>query len=104
MTDFAKTVYTLVQKIPAGKVATYSSIAALTGDKKRARAVGNILHRNPSPIVVPCHRVVNANGSIAERFGFGGWSAQRGLLEREGIVFISERRVDLDKHLWDGQT
>ena len=46
-----------------------------------ARAVGNALHVNPEPVVVPCHRVVNASGKLAPWFAFGGLNAQKRLLE-----------------------
>ncbi|MBR1628544.1 MAG: methylated-DNA--[Lachnospiraceae bacterium] len=53
-----KRIYEAVKSIPCGKVATYSQVAALAGDRKMARAVGNALHKNPDPDHIPCHRVV----------------------------------------------
>ena len=70
-------VYELVQKIPEGKVTTYGQLAARLGNPGLARAVGNILHRNPDPARYPCHRVVNARGEPAKHFAFGGAEAQK---------------------------
>ena len=62
MTTFDK-VYAAVRLIPRGSVATYGQIAAAIGNKRLARVVGYALHVNPEPGVIPCHRVVGANGS-----------------------------------------
>ena len=57
--------------------------------------VGYALHVNPAPGVIPCHRVVNREGKIAESFAFGGGDAQRKLLEAEGIIFRPDGSIDL---------
>jgi len=91
-------VYAAVRSIPAGKVATYGQIGAMLGNRNLARAVGNILHRNPSPGEIPCHRVVNARGEPAKHFAFGGAEAQKRLLQAEGVAFGPEGRVDLETY------
>ncbi len=91
-------VYQLLKTVPRGKVVTYGQIAATLGNRNLARAVGNILHRNPDPANIPCHRVVNGKGQMAENFAFGGAVAQRALLEQEGIEFLPDGRVDLKKY------
>ena len=91
-------VYEFVKRIPRGKVATYGQIAEYLGNKNLARLVGNILHNNPDPENIPCHRVVNAKGEVAEHFAFGGSSGQREKMEKEGIVFEENGRVDLRKY------
>ena len=88
-------VYAFVKSIPRGKVATYGQIALHLGNRNFARAVGNILHRNPDPEHIPCHRVVNAQGQLSRSYAFGGIEAQRRLLESEGVVFKNEQVVDL---------
>lgn len=88
-------VYEFVKAIPKGKVATYGQIALYVGNKSLARVVGNILHNNPDPQNVPCHRVVNRNGRLAYSYAFGGLDAQRSLLESEGVVFKNNNCVDL---------
>ncbi len=94
--SFYNMVYDVVVKIPKGKVATYGQIAALCGSPHAARAVGYALHVNPSPGVIPCHRVVNRFGSLAPAFAFGGVDVQRRLLEAEGIAVSDDNTVDLD--------
>ena len=88
-------VYEFVKRIPQGKVATYGQIALHLGNRNFARVVGNILHGNPDPEHIPCHRVVNAQGRLAQSYAFGGIEAQRRLLESEGVVFKSDQVVDL---------
>ena len=60
---FAAEVYTITRAIPAGETRTYGAIALQIGDAQLARDVGQALGRNPFPIIVPCHRVIGANGS-----------------------------------------
>lgn len=93
----SKRIYEAVKRIPAGHVATYGQVAALAGDKRMARAVGNALHKNPDPDNIPCFRVVNAKGELAGEFAFGGAGAQAKLLEAEGIEVINGK-VDLKKY------
>lgn len=98
---FAEEVYETVKKIPYGMVATYGQIAFMSGHAGAARAVGNALHVNPTPVVVPCHRVVNAQGRLAPWFAFGGLDAQQRLLESEGVT-VTDGVVDLVKYQWRG--
>lgn len=95
----SKRIYEAVKKIPYGHVATYGQVAALAGDRKMARAVGNALHKNPDPEHIPCYRVVNAKGELAGAFAFGGAGVQAGLLEAEGIE-VKNGKVDLDRYQW----
>ncbi len=88
-------VYEFVKSIPPGKVATYGQIALYLGNRNFARMVGNILHDNPDPEHIPCHRVVNAQGQLSRSYAFGGIEAQRRLLESEGVVFKNNQVVDL---------
>jgi len=96
---FYEIVYNLVRKIPKGKVTTYGEIARKIGDKKYARAVGNALHNNPYFGDVPCHRVVNREGKLAENFAFKSLKSQKSMLEAEGVE-ICDNKVDLTKYLF----
>lgn len=91
-------VYACLKTVPPGKVTTYGQIALHLGNRHLARAVGNILHNNPDPAQIPCHRVVNSRGEVAAHYAFGGAAAQRKRLESEGIVFSSNGTVDLKKY------
>lgn len=95
--SFYDCIYEAVMRVPSGRVATYGQIAAMAGNGNAARAVGNALHRNPAPGVIPCHRIVNADGRLAPGFAFGGVRAQQELLEAEGVEVV-EGHVDLKKY------
>jgi methylated-DNA-[protein]-cysteine S-methyltransferase len=71
-------------RVPYGHTATYGALAARVGRPRAARAVGTVMNRNPIPIVLPCHRIIGANGSLT---GYGGGLAvKRRLLELEGAI------------------
>ena len=83
-TDFQLAVLAALQTIPCGETRSYLEIAKQIGRPKAVRAVGAANGRNPLPIVIPCHRVIGADGSLT---GFGGGlAAKRFLLELEGVT------------------
>jgi len=96
----AERVYKIVGNIPKGKVSTYGRIAKMAGIGS-ARPVGNWLHNHNQPIaVVPCHRVVNAQGKLAKNFGAkGGIRTQARRLRKEEVK-VKNFKVDLKKYLW----
>lgn len=98
MTELDEKIYKAVQKIPRGKVATYAQIAAMVGNPRMCRAVGNALHKNPYYGIVPCHRVVNSKGYLAKGFVFGGEGVQADMLRNEGVDVI-DGKVDLTIYL-----
>ncbi len=95
-------IYEAVRKIPKGKVCTYGCIAAMAGNPRWSRVVGYALHVNPEPGTIPCHRVVTRNGEVSKAFAFGGENMQRILLSEEGVEFLEDGRVNLEKYLWLG--
>ena len=92
-----KRIYEAVKRIPKGCVATYGQVAMMAGNERMSRAVGNALHKNPTPGIVPCHRVVDAKGRLAGGFAFGGMEAQAALLADEGVE-VKDGKVDLGKY------
>jgi methylated-DNA-protein-cysteine methyltransferase-like protein len=92
-------VYEFVKTVPKGKVATYGQVARALGVRD-VRKIGWALHANKSAHV-PCHRVVNKEGKLADNFAFDGWEEQRKRLIDEGVVFIDEKHVDLEKSGWE---
>ena len=76
-TDFQKKVWAALVTIPYGETRSYTQIAEQIGAPRAVRAVGAANGRNPIPIVVPCHRVIGASGSLV---GFGGGLEWKGLL------------------------
>ena len=91
-----KRIYEAVKKIPKGCVATYGQVAAMAGEPKMARAVGNALHKNPDPDHIPCYRVVNSKGELSGAFAFGGSDEQANRLRADGIE-VTGNKVDLQK-------
>jgi methylated-DNA-[protein]-cysteine S-methyltransferase len=72
--------------VPYGRTETYGALARKVGRPNAARAVGTVMNRNPIPIVLPCHRVVGANGSLT---GYaGGLDVKRRLLQLEGAILF----------------
>ncbi len=92
-----KRIYEAVQQIPKGCVATYMQVAKMAGNEKMARAVGNALHKNPKPGIIPCHRVVDSKGNLAGAFAFGGDEAQAELLRQENVIVV-DGKVDLQRY------
>jgi methylated-DNA-[protein]-cysteine S-methyltransferase len=83
-TNFQKAVWNEMLKIPYGKVCTYGDIAKAIGNPKAARAVGGACNANKYPIVIPCHRVVGANGIGGYAFGL---EVKKELLRLEGLSY-----------------
>ncbi|MBR9676952.1 MGMT family protein [Candidatus Woesearchaeota archaeon] len=87
---FFDKVYSIVQKIPRGKVITYGQIAKKL-QTRNARLIGFALNKNPNNKKTPCHRVVFADGSLAPGFIFGGPKKQKKLLQVEGVKFENNK-------------
>jgi O-6-methylguanine DNA methyltransferase len=90
-TEFQKSVWNALRKISTGKTKSYGEIAQAIGRPKAVRAVGGACGANPVPVLVPCHRVLAANGKIG---GFsGGLDRKRDLLAREGVRLPGAKQV-----------
>lgn len=84
--DFERGVYALTARIPPGKTRTYGDLARDLGDVALSRRVGQALGANPFPIVIPCHRVVGAGGTMTGFSAPGGTETKRRLLKIEGAI------------------
>ena len=83
-TDFQKAVWRELENIPYGETRTYGQIARALGNPKASRAVGMANHKNPVAIMIPCHRVIGADGSLT---GYaGGLDIKETLLRLEGAI------------------
>ncbi|MBP1927130.1 methylated-DNA-[protein]-cysteine S-methyltransferase [Sedimentibacter acidaminivorans] len=82
-TEFQKSVWRALQEIPYGETKTYKEIAIAIGNEKACRAVGMANNKNPLPIVIPCHRVIGANGKLV---GYAG-----GLNIKENLIKIENK-------------
>ena len=96
---FSKRVIEIIQKIPAGKIATYGQIATLAGNNKAARQISRILHSSSDKYDLPWHRVINSKGKISMKSG-DGLEMQKAMLESEGIQVINGR-IYLKKYQWE---
>ena len=82
--DFHRRVYEVARTIPPGRTMTYGEIAKRLGVPNESREVGQALGRNPVAIIVPCHRVLGADGKMGGFSANGGVSTKRRMLEIEG--------------------
>ena len=83
VSPFARRVLAVLQQVPAGVTLSYGELAARAGHPGAARAVGRVMAGNPLPLVVPCHRVVAANGALAGYSGAAGVVTKQWLLDFE---------------------
>jgi O-6-methylguanine DNA methyltransferase len=86
-TEFQKKVWNELQKIPYGTTISYRELAMRAGSPGGCRAAGGANHRNPIPIIVPCHRVIGADGKLT---GYGG-----GLPRKEKLLAIEQKYVTI---------
>ena len=81
-------IYAVVRAIPPGKTLTYGEVARAVGEPRAAQAVGQAMGRNPCPIIMPCHRVLGADGKMGGFTAPGGVATKRRLLEIEGATAV----------------
>lgn len=98
--SFPERVYQVVLQIPRGKVTTYGSIAAVLGNRRAARMVGWAMSSCPEDVSVVAHRVVNRYGELSGGWAWGHPEIMKALLLDEGVSFVAEYQVDLERHLW----
>lgn len=97
-TVFQQKVWTALRGIPYGRTTSYGELATEIGQPTASRAVGLANGRNPLAVIVPCHRVIGANGSLT---GFGGGlDRKRWLLEHERAVLAERTGAPLAAALW----
>ena len=90
---FFERVYAVVRRVPKGRVISYGEIAKILGCPRAARQVGWAMRQSPDDI--PWQRVIKSDGSIA---GGGFSELRRALLEAEGVGFLLDGRVDMEKY------
>ncbi len=97
---FKNKVYTVLRKVPKGKVATYGQIAKMVGSPQAARAVGMCMRTNTDAPRTPCHRVVASDGSLHGYSGGDGLPTKKRMLLEEGVSFKGDK-VDLAISQWN---
>lgn len=101
--EFLQKVYAEAAKIPSGKVSTYGKLAELAGYQRASREVGIAMSRVPEGSNLPCHRVVNKNGTLAPGNIFGGQEKQKAMLAEEGVTFRVDGTINMERHMWPGE-
>ncbi|MBN2591768.1 MAG: methylated-DNA--[protein]-cysteine S-methyltransferase [Sedimentisphaerales bacterium] len=81
--EFAKSILNTCQKIKFGQTATYKELAQKAGYPQASRAVGNVLARNPIPLIIPCHRIIQSDGKLGGFTAIGGKNLKKRLLKHE---------------------
>jgi methylated-DNA-[protein]-cysteine S-methyltransferase len=97
---FYEKVYSVLKKVPKGKVVTYKILASKLGSKAY-RAVGSAMKNNENAPVVPCHRVVLSSGKVGAYSGKCGVKSKIKLLENEGLEIVNGKIKDFKKKLWN---
>jgi len=88
---FHRRVYQVCRRIPPGETASYRDLARAAGSENAMRAVGNAMAHNPLPLVVPCHRVLRADGSLGGFSSPQGLEQKRRMLRLEGVALRGDR-------------
>lgn len=96
---FYQKIYSLLKTVPKGKVTTYKELAEGL-NSKAYRAVGTAMKLNENAPVVPCHRVVNSDGSVGNYSGKGGVKGKIKLLEKEGVEVKNNKIIDFKNKLY----
>ena len=91
-------IYQKLLQVPFGYVTTYGELAKAINLKNGQRVVGQIMKKNPFPVIIPCHRVVKSDGTVG---GYAyGVEIKKHMLSNEGLDFINNRISDFKKNLF----
>ena len=93
-----KLVYTKLSQVPPGKVTTYSELAKAVGLKNGQRVIGQIMKKNPFPVIIPCHRVVKSDRQVGG-YAYGG-KVKANMLKKEGIKINDGKILDWNEKLY----
>ena len=86
-TNFQRTVWKEISKIPFGETRTYKDLAIAIGKPNSSRAVANACGKNPYPVIIPCHRAIRSDGKLGGYSGVGGVKKKKELLKLENVKF-----------------
>ena len=93
--NIEKQVYKKLTEVPQGKVTTYCELAKAVGLKNGQRVIGQIMKKNPFPVIIPCHRVVKSDGKVG---GYAyGENIKKNMLQKEGIKIKDGKILDWNK-------
>ncbi len=89
-----KKIYKKLLQVPSGRITTYAELSRSIGLKHGQRFIGQIMKKNPFPVIVPCHRVVRSNGDIGG-YAFG-INIKKNMLLKEGICIKNNKIEDFE--------
>ena len=93
-----KKIYKKLLEVPEGKITTYGELAKAVGFINGQRVVGKIMNKNPYPVIIPCHRVVKADGKVG---GYAyGEEIKTNMLKKEGIKIKDGKIIDLENTIY----
>lgn len=93
-----KRIYKKLLEVPKGKVTTYGELAKAVGMKNGQRAVGQIMNKNPYPVIIPCHRVIKSDGKVG---GYAyGEEIKSNMLTKEGIKIKNGKILNLENKIY----
>ena len=93
-----KRIYKKLLEVPKGKVTTYGELAKAVGMKNGQRAVGQIMNKNPYPVIIPCHRVIKSDGKVG---GYAyGEEIKSNMLTKEGIKIKNGKILNLENKFY----
>ncbi len=98
MNDLDRRVYKKLLEVPKGKVTTYGELARAVGLKNGQRLIGQIMNRNPFPVIIPCHRVVKSDGAVGGYFY--GDKVKTKMLSNEGVAIRNGKVKDWEKSVF----
>ncbi|MEM3089595.1 MAG: MGMT family protein [Candidatus Nitrosotenuis sp.] len=98
MNELEQRVYKELLRVPKGKVTTYGDLAKAVGIKNGQRVIGQIMNKNPFPVIIPCHRVVNSDGKIGGYFY--GQNVKTEMLSKEGVTIKDGKIQNWEKTLF----
>jgi O-6-methylguanine DNA methyltransferase len=93
-TPFARRVYQSCSRIPLGSTITYANLAEKAGSPQAARAVGSIMAANPTPLIIPCHRVLRSDGKLGGFSAPGGQNLKKRLITHESKIMTDMNRPE----------
>ncbi len=88
-------VYKKLTQVPQGKITTYGELSKAVGLKNGQRVIGQIMKKNPYPVIIPCHRVVKSDGTVGG-YAYGG-DIKTNMLQKEGIKIHDGKILDWNK-------
>lgn len=91
-------VYKKLLEVPTGKVTTYGELARAVGLRNGQRIIGRIMKKNPYPVIIPCHRVINSDGKIG---GYAwGQEVKTNMLSKEGVKIKNGKILELEERIY----